>query len=486
MERLLRRSPALARTCSVRCALVVTVVLAAAVAFGGVAQAAPLPNVVVVMVDDMPALDGRLLMALPNTRALAGQGLTFANFHSETPLCCPARAGFLTGQHTVNHGVLKNEARTFKPGMTLATQLRARGYFTLLTGKYLNAYTTVALKGGMPPGWDRMAAFGDPAYYNYDLFVGGSATPVHYGATDAEYSTTVLQQYTLDYLRQAPPTKPIFAWVALNAPHTPTTPAPRHATAPCDVPKWAPPNYMEADVGDKPAYVRGLPLANPGGRSLLKLCRALLAVDDTVGAIRDELARQRRLSNTIFVITGDNGMNSGEHRLVGKEAPYTTDIPFYLSWPSRLGTAPRTITERVQNIDFPVTICAVVGCTLGPYPGGQLRPDGISFAPLVFGTAVSLHRDAVLESLPFAVGVGAPAWFSVDTTSSSFLGLWQYTEYATGERELYDMSGGPCYAWVAGMPGDPCQLLNLVANPAFGGIATALHDRLALLKVERG
>jgi arylsulfatase A-like enzyme len=460
---------------AVRCTLFTFVLLASALALGGVAQAAP--NVVVIMVDDMPAFDGRLLNVMPNTRALAGRGFSFTNFHSETPLCCPARAGFLTGQHTLNHGVVKNEAKTFKPGMTLATQLHA---------KYLNAYTPVALKGGMPPGWDRMAAFGDPAYTNYDLFVGGSPTPVHYGTTDAEYSVTVLQQYTLDYLRQAPANQPIFAWVALNAPHTPTTPAPRYAAAPCDVPKWAPANYMEADVTDKPAYVQGLGVANPGGRSLLKLCRALLAVDDTVGAIRDELVRQRRLNNTIFVFTGDNGMNSGEHRLVGKESPYNTDIPFYLSWPSRLGSAPRTVAERVQNIDFPVTICAFVGCTLGPYPSGQLRPDGMSFAPLLLGTDTSLHRDAVLEDLPFAVGVGAPAWFSVDTTTSSFLGLWQYTEYATGERELYDMSGGPCSAWAPGMAGDPCQLVNQIANPAYSGVVTALHDRLALLTLERG
>jgi arylsulfatase A-like enzyme len=438
------------------------------------------------MVDDMPAFDGRLLGTMPNTNAIFGNGVAFTNFHSETPLCCPARAGFLTGQHTVNHGVLKNEARSFKPGMTLATQLQASGYFTFLTGKYLNTYTAIASKGGMPPGWDHMAAFGDPAYYDYDLFVDGSAVPLHYGATEPEYSTTVLQQYTLDFLRQAPATRPIFAWIALNAPHVPTTAAPKYAAAPCAVPKWFPANYMEEDVTDKPAYVQGMPLANPGGRVLAKLCRALLSVDDAVGAVRDELARQGRLDNTIFVFTGDNGMNSGEHRLVGKESPYNTDIPFYVSWPARLGTTPRTVTERVQNIDFASTVCEIVGCTLGPYPNGQLRPDGVSFKPLLLGTDTSLHRDAVLEDLPFAVGVGAPVWYSVDTTSSSFLGVWQYTEYATGERELYDMSGGPCYAWAPGMPGDPCQLVNQIGNPSYSGIVTALQDRLAQLKLERG
>jgi hypothetical protein len=36
------------------------------------------------------------------------------------------------------------------------------------------------------------------------------------------------------------------------------------------------------------------------------------------------------------------------------------------------------------------------------------------------------------------------------------------------------------------MPGDPCQLDNLVANPQYSGVVSALHDRLALLKLERG
>ena len=78
-----------------------------------------------------------------------------------------------------------------------------------------------------------------------------------------------------------------------------------------------------------------------------------------------------RLDNTLFVYSGDNGMNMGEHRLVNKSAPYVTQIPFLASWPARLGTTPRAVTERVQNIDFAPTICELAGCTLGPFPNGQ-------------------------------------------------------------------------------------------------------------------
>src|SRR5437660_1573017 len=100
------------------------------------------------------------------------KGTTFSNFHLETPLCCPARAGFLTGQHTLNHGVTKNVASMFKPSMTLATQLHALGYWTMLAGKYLNGYEKIA--PAVPAGWDRFSATVTPNelgnYYDYDIY----------------------------------------------------------------------------------------------------------------------------------------------------------------------------------------------------------------------------------------------------------------------------------------------------------------------------
>src|ERR671921_267970 len=58
----------------------------------------PRPNVVVVMTDDQPAsLLNRATM--PRTmRLLAGRGVgtRFSHAYVSSPLCCPARAGFLT------------------------------------------------------------------------------------------------------------------------------------------------------------------------------------------------------------------------------------------------------------------------------------------------------------------------------------------------------------------------------------------------------
>ena len=79
----------------------------------GVAQGRPAtaardgrPNILVVMTDDMAAKD---VAQMPNVRRLlAARGTTFADAVDSFPLCCPARATFITGQYAHNHGVRGN------------------------------------------------------------------------------------------------------------------------------------------------------------------------------------------------------------------------------------------------------------------------------------------------------------------------------------------------------------------------------------------
>src|SRR6187549_3420389 len=61
------------------------------------------PNILVVMTDDMASTD---LKFMPNVeRLLVRQGTTFAGAVDSFPLCCPARATFITGQYAHNHDV---------------------------------------------------------------------------------------------------------------------------------------------------------------------------------------------------------------------------------------------------------------------------------------------------------------------------------------------------------------------------------------------
>ncbi|MBL8961457.1 MAG: sulfatase-like hydrolase/transferase, partial [Gemmatimonadetes bacterium] len=158
------------------------------------ALASTRPNIVVVMTDDQRE---EQLDQMPLTlRQLADSGVRFTKGVHTTPVCCPSRAAFLSGQAQHTHGVLDNYglqagAAAFQDASTIATELQAQGYLTALVGKYMNDYIA---KGPLyvPPGWDEWRVFKEGAagspfvarYYNYTLVerpFGGVAAESTYG-----------------------------------------------------------------------------------------------------------------------------------------------------------------------------------------------------------------------------------------------------------------------------------------------------------------
>ena len=221
----------------------------------------------------------------------------------------------------------------------------------------------------------------------------------------------------------------------------------------------------------------------------------LLSVDDMVKKVRAELFRQGRLNNTLFILTADNGYGFKEHRIPAKTVPYVTHVPLYVAWSAGRGTTQKVVDTVLSNIDMAPTLCDLAGCVMGPYPNGQQSSDGISFLPLIKNQVVKLGRDAILESQPIVPSGTAPstrpAWWAIRTTTENPLGLWHYIEYATGEKELYDLSKGPCYRWSASKGGDPCELKNLLSSTVIApaGILDTkaqLDARLSQLKTEKG
>jgi hypothetical protein len=149
-----------------------------------------------------------------------------------------------------------------------------------------------------------------------------------------------------------------------------------------------------------------------------------------------------------------------------KNVPYATAVPLYFAWPDRWGSDPREVGEYVSNIDLAPTFCKIGGCTLGPYPSGQSKPDGKSLLGLL-DQGTSLGRDALLESSLLGEPIeDIPGWAGVRTTPQSALGLWHYVEYADGERELYDELR------------DPYELDNLAGHPEQASVQDALAERL--------
>jgi len=160
------------------------------------------------MLDDLPAdAAERLLPRMPHIEALFLEGgQRWTDFHAQDPLCCPGRAGFLTGLYSRHHGVTKNDGRLFDPRETIATALDREGYQTIHVGKYLNGVKESGIDR-TPPGWDHIALT-DNGYYQ-PWWVDGT-----YVGRESEYHTEVLAEYARGWLREAPADQPLL--ISLN------------------------------------------------------------------------------------------------------------------------------------------------------------------------------------------------------------------------------------------------------------------------------
>ena len=455
------------------------------------ADAAPQPNIVVVMIDDANPHDGRLWSAetMPNLNELiVERGIRFTDFHGEVPLCGPSRASLLTGQHAHNSGGNSNNGEQLDVSTTIATELSEAGYHTAYVGKYLNGYKRFSPDKYDPPGWDEFDVINSNQgkYFWYQIRDRDGNITQHKTAEE-DYSTDVIADIAVKRIRQAPDDEPLFALIAPYTPHEPNLPAPRHeGDKRCrDLEPWSPPNYDEEDVSDKPAYIqKEKPLADDGF-DLTAHCESLLAVDEMIGRVGRTLEQEGRLDDTVFVFIGDNGMTWGEHRRTAKVSPYATPMPAYVAWPAGRGSEARADATTLSMIDFAPTFCELGGCSMGPYPNGQEAADGLSFASLLADEPLPYLRESLLHTVPS--GGDRPVWWSIRTTEDHPDGRWHYIENRDGFRELYDISGGLCYEWAEGDPGDPCEMENLLAGgaaPEMEALAESLSAELAELKAE--
>ncbi|MBA2255032.1 MAG: sulfatase-like hydrolase/transferase [Chloroflexi bacterium] len=403
------------------------------------------PNIVVLMLDDMPP-EPRLIERMPFTSAFLADGVSFSNYYGNDPLCCPGRAAFLSGQYSHHHGQIDNDGTRFDPTITLATRLQDAGYWTAMAGKYLNGLSEIPDK--TPPGWDRLAVTAG-RYYDYQLWRDGAVED--HGSAPEDYSTDVISDAAARILRDAPAGKPIYLQITPFAPHSGSpdalpTVAPRHVTDPrCKgIGVRGGPAYNESDMSDKPAFLQEQPLQPyPTGWPLIRACRALLSVDEMVARVAGLLAEQGRLDETLFLLTADNGMAWGDHRWQTKQIAYATPLPLYVRWPGdqRAGT----MTTYVTNVDLAPSLAAVAGTSMGVLANGR-PPDGLDISRLFSGRG-SLGRTALLEERS-AIGQGGqlpdgPGWRAIRTTDKHALGRWHYIEWADGSTELYDAQRDP-------------------------------------------
>ncbi len=466
------------------------------------------PNIVFVYTDDQDYASFKRRF-MPHTFAeIVDRGTTFTNFYDATPLCCPARAGVLTGQYGHNNGVLAN-----KPGYgdlsgndnVLPVWLQRAGYKTAIVGKFLNGYeSAVDDKDDVAPGWDLWSVeIGNGrGYYNFKLAVNGKQRKETY---KGRYLTDVINQRAEEDIRHLSGPDPFFLWVTQSAPHVENINA--NSGGPCggesvppkrDLGRFAGtplprlPGVLEKDVSDKPEIVSGQPAIGPARRRVIRHryeCRVetLPAVDRGVAGIVKTLRQTGELADTILVFSSDNGTFQGQHRLPGgKGLAYdeAAHLPLAIRVPPKFNGrrgSPASVSSMTANIDYAPSFVDWAGTETCPVTGDCRVMDGRSWLPLLRGgeSAFPVNRpiatelDLAKDSVASGRGISC-AYQGVRNERFLFIRHTSLPDLATGvceptdTRELYDRVH------------DPFELRNLIPT-APGSPAAAIEQRLSSL-----
>jgi N-acetylglucosamine-6-sulfatase len=416
------------------------------------------PNIVFVLTDDMRPDEMTMTANLkPNGGFdwVRDHGVRFSKYISTDNLCCPGRTTALTGKTSYNHGVQTNENRhTNLQADSLPIYLQSAGYCTAFTGKYHINDPMIR-----PGGWTYWEPVLGDEEYGYTM-LGKDGKPYRSPAYLTDQLRDVAASQLGDCIASGKPAA-VALWPV--APHEEFDPEPQYAKTPV---KLAPqdPSFNEPDISDKPAWFRSwFPTTAPASywaSIRTNRVRTLLSVDDALKALIDELRVKGELSNTLIVLTSDNGFLLGEHRVRSKKRlPYEAAQPgIWIAGPGFPAGA--TSDAFATNLDLVPTMVKAAG---GAIPRAKL--DGRAL------------QDVLLEPdrghdrfLPIHVPIETADIGKQPTGDGVRTGRYKYIKYADGSQELYDLVK------------DPFELTNAANNPRYRSVKAALQVLLPKAK----
>ena len=178
-------------------------------------------NVVTIMTDDMNDVSCKdTTKYFPRSGAQLLQGTCYENARVASPVCCPSRAAYLTGQLPHNNRVRTIEdGRKLTAADTVQYRLRQAGVSTYGVGKWLNG---VPMKQMADPAYD--TGFSDDdfwkprRYRDYDVIgEDGEIGPPRPMVHTTVYTGTLLNGFVEDSLARG---DRFYAYGAFMAPHT--------------------------------------------------------------------------------------------------------------------------------------------------------------------------------------------------------------------------------------------------------------------------
>ncbi len=386
----------------------ITFLLTVTVAIG--ASATDQPNIIVLLADDLGygelSCQGSTDIPTPHIDAIAANGVRFTDGYVAGPNCSPSRAGFLTGRIPTRFGYefnptgpLNEEPDFGLPAgeVTIAETLHDGGYTTGLIGKWHQGGTAKfhPFRHGfdeffgftheghyfVPPPWDGTATLlrrktlpggGEGTWtgqkgLSYHTVMGSNEpdydanNPIVRGGqpvVETEYLTDALTREAVDFIDRHDD-KPFFLYLAYNAVHSPL----QGADA-----------YMEkfAHIDDLHRRIFAAMLAN---------------MDDSVGAVMEQLRQSGLEENTIVFFLSDNGgptreLTSTNGVLRGEKGQMyegALRVPFMMQWK---GTIPagQVYEKPVSSFDIFATAAANSSAVTAPK-----QVEGVDLIPFLTG-----------------------------------------------------------------------------------------------------
>ena len=385
------------------------------------------PNVILVMADDMgwaqTGYYGHPILKTPNLDDMARRGLRFDRFYVAAPSCAPTRASILTGRTNDRTGVFRVGDCINKQEMMLSTAFRNAGYRTAHFGKWhLN---TVALPGDNPMpksdphnpgelGFDYWLSATNQ--FNIDPVLSRNGVPEQFKGDSSE----VLVNESLKWIgSEVSQGKSVFAVIWYASPHRP----------------------MEASAEDAKPFTH----LNPASRDHHG---EIVAMDRSIGALREGLRKLEIADNTLVWFKSDNGglpnIDYGpayppiEPDTTGHLRGFKKDfyegglrVPAIVEWPS--GIQPRATRFPACTMDIFPTLIDVAGLDRK-----NMNPvhDGISLADLFASEPARRERPMGFRAS------GGLAWIDNDWKL-----VRNYTRKEGGAKgapfELYNLVGDP-------------------------------------------
>jgi arylsulfatase A len=343
------------------------------------------PNIVFILFDDLgygepPGYRTNSPFKMPTLDRLAREGMRFTDAHSASAVCTPTRYGVLTGRYPMRIGQF-GVLQTFSPPiierdrLTVGAMLQQQGYHTAAIGKWhlgMNWSVAPELKKSDQPLPIGMAATDGPTTRGFNYFCGFTHSRNIGMVIEQDRVLTnvapvevqpLLARKTVTYIdERAKSGVPFFLYVPLAAPHLPLVPAPE----------------FEGKSGAE------------------KYGDWILQGDAVVGQILAALERNQLASNTLVIVTSDNGAEQRRYPPLreSKRSIYEGGhrVPFLTRWPGKIKPG-STCADVICLNDLMATAAEITGAKLP----ANAAEDSVSILPDLLGTARAPVREATVH-----------------------------------------------------------------------------------------